>query len=97
MEQGLGAKILSWRTGRGFLLRRQVQLNIAAFAVTEIARPAAIGAIDEHVAHARGAHVAECDLGLAGQHDIPELKSGHCTSGQCASGQLSLDLVLELK
>ena len=27
---------------------------------------------------------------LVGGHGIPELKSGHCTSGQCASGQLSL-------
>jgi hypothetical protein len=38
-------------------------------------RATIVGAIDQHVAHAGGAHVAECDLGLEGRRDIPELKS----------------------
>jgi hypothetical protein len=31
--------------------------------------------IDQHIADAGRAHVAECDLGLIGQRHIPELKS----------------------
>jgi len=56
----------------------------------------AVPAIDQHVADAERAHVAECDLGLIGQHHIPELKSWNCTSGHCASGQLSLTWFLSL-
>ena len=53
-------------------------------------------AINQHSAHAGGAHLAEGDFLRVGGHGIPELNCGHCTSGQCTLGQLSLTGSLSL-
>ena len=41
----------------------------------DVVPTAVVAAIDQHIADAGCAHVAECDLGLIGQDHIPELKS----------------------
>ena len=40
----------------------------------DVVPTAVVAAIDQHIADAGGAHVAECDFGLIGQRHIPALK-----------------------